>query len=218
MPIPLTPSNLALVSRRSNQLSKIRFSVLGSRFIGDGAICFAPILPIVTRVTSYILSSIRSIGRIEERFDGYSKVISLESLETEGGGGECTRSSDNTGFRSNRREIRRSKGGGETNEDTGEDKGVDKNKRALFFNDREARPLKSCLLAECSRHCPNYSRIPREPLSLLLSVLLFNLSQSLCRTSSRSPTRISCQLFLSSSSNRTGIKLLRTKGMNNPVE
>lgn len=96
--------------------------------------------------------------------------------------------------------------------------GVDKNKRALFFNDREARPLKSCLLAECSRHCPNYSRIPREPLSLLLSVLLFNLSQSLCRTSSRSPTRISCQLFLSSSSNRTGIKLLRTKGMNNPVE
>lgn len=83
MPIPLTPSNLALVSRRSNQLSKIRFSVLGSRFIGDGAICFAPILPIVTRVTSYILSSIRSIGRIEGRFDGYSKVISLESLETE---------------------------------------------------------------------------------------------------------------------------------------
>lgn len=96
--------------------------------------------------------------------------------------------------------------------------GVDKNKRALFFNDREARPLKSCLLAECSRHCPNYSRIPREPLSLLLSVLLFNLPQSLCRTSSRSPTRISCQLFLSSSSNRAGIKLLRTKGMNNPVE
>lgn len=48
--------------------------------------------------------------------------------------------------------------------------GVDKNKRALFFNDREARPLKSCLLAECSRHCPNYSRIPREPLSLLLSL------------------------------------------------
>lgn len=215
MPIPLTPSNLALVSRRSNQLSKIRFSVLGSRFIGDGAICFAPILPIVTRVTSYILSSIRSIGRIEERFDGYSKVISLESLETEGGGGECTRSSDNTGFWSNRREIRRSKGGGETNEGK---VGVDKNKRALFFNDREARPLKSCLLAECSRHCPNYSRIPREPLSLLLSVLLFNLPQSLCRTSSRSPTRISCQLFLSSSSNRAGIKLLRTKGMNNPVE
>ena len=168
MPIPLTPpSNLALVSRRSNQLSKIRFSVLGSRFIGDGAICFAPILPIVTRVTSYILSSIRSIGRIEGRFDGYSKVISLESLETEGGGGECTRSSDNTGFRSNRREIRRSKGGGETNEGK---VGVDKNKRALFFNDREARPLKSCLLAECSRHCPNYSRIPREPLSLLLSL------------------------------------------------
>lgn len=215
MPIPLTPSNLALVSRRSNQLSKIRFSVLGSRFIGGGAICFAPILPIVTRVTSYILSSIRSIGRIEGRFDGYSKVISLESLETEGGGGECTRSSDNTGFRSNRREIRRSKGGGETNEGK---VGVDKNKRALFFNDREARPLKSCLLAECSRHCPNYSRIPREPLSLLLSVLLFNLPQSLCRTSSRSPTRISCQLFLSSSSNRAGIKLLRTKGMNNPVE
>lgn len=104
--------------------------------------------------------------------------------------------------------------------------GVDKNKRALFFNDREARPLKSCLLAECSRHCPNYSRIPREPLSLLLSfslslllsILLFNLPQSLCRTSSRSPTRISCQLFLPSSSNRPGIKLLRTKGTNNPVQ
>lgn len=51
--------------------------------------------------------------------------------------------------------------------------GVDKNKRALFFNDREARPLKSCLLTECSRHCPNYSRIPREPLSLLLPFSLF---------------------------------------------
>lgn len=88
-----------------------------------------------------------------------------------------------------------------------EEKGlVDKNKRALFFNDREAaRPLKSCLLAECSRHCPNYSRIPREPLSPLLSpVLFFNLPQSLRRTSSRSPTRISCQLFLSSSPNRAG--------------
>lgn len=214
MPIPLTPSNLALVSRRSNQLSKIRFSVLGSRFIGDGAICFAPILPIVTRVTSYILSSIRSIGRIEERFDGYSKVISLESLETEESihVHRITRGFGRIGGRLDDRKVeaRRTRIRGRV--------GVDKNKRALFFNDREARPLKSCLLAECSRHCPNYSRIPREPLSLLLSVLLFNLSQSLCRTSSRSPTRISCQLFLSSSSNRTGIKLLRTKGMNNPVE
>lgn len=214
MPIPLTPSNLALVSRRSNQLSKIRFSVLGSRFIGDGAICFAPILPIVTRVTSYILSSIRSIGRIEERFDGYSKVISLESLETEESihVHRITRGFGRIGGRLDDRKVeaRRTRIRGRV--------GVDKNKRALFFNDREARPLKSCLLAECSRHCPNYSRIPREPLSLLLSVLLFNLSQSLCRTSSRSPTRISCQLFLSSSSNRAGIKLLRTKGMNNPVE
>lgn len=214
MPIPLTPSNLALVSRRSNQLSKIRFSVLGSRFIGDGAICFAPILPIVTRVTSYILSSIRSIGRIEERFDGYSKVISLESLETEESihVHRITRGFGRIGGRLDDRKVeaRRTRIRGRV--------GVDKNKRALFFNDREARPLKSCLLAECSRHCPNYSRIPREPLSLLLSVLLFNLPQSLCRTSSRSPTRISCQLFLSSSSNRAGIKLLRTKGMNNPVE
>lgn len=214
MPIPLTPSNLALVSRRSNQLSKIRFSVLGSRFIGDGAICFAPILPIVTRVTSYILSSIRSIGRIEGRFDGYSKVISLESLETEESihVHRITRGFGRIGGRLDDRKVeaRRTRIRGRV--------GVDKNKRALFFNDREARPLKSCLLAECSRHCPNYSRIPREPLSLLLSVLLFNLSQSLCRTSSRSPTRISCQLFLSSSSNRAGIKLLRTKGMNNPVE
>lgn len=214
MPIPLTPSNLALVSRRSNQLSKIRFSVLGSRFIGGGAICFAPILPIVTRVTSYILSSIRSIGRIEGRFDGYSKVISLESLETEESihVHRITRGFGRIGGRLDDRKVeaRRTRIRGRV--------GVDKNKRALFFNDREARPLKSCLLAECSRHCPNYSRIPREPLSLLLSVLLFNLSQSLCRTSSRSPTRISCQLFLSSSSNRAGIKLLRTKGMNNPVE
>lgn len=215
MPIPLTPpSNLALVSRRSNQLSKIRFSVLGSRFIGGGAICFAPILPVVTRVTSYILSSIRSIGRIEGRFDGYSKVISLESLETEESihVHRITRGFGRIGGRLDDRKVeaRRTRIRGRV--------GVDKNKRALFFNDREARPLKSCLLAECSRHCPNYSRIPREPLSLLLSVLLFNLSQSLCRTSSRSPTRISCQLFLSSSSNRTGIKLLRTKGMNNPVE
>lgn len=214
MPIPLTPSNLALVSRRSNQLSKIRFSVLGSRFIGDGAICFAPILPIVTRVTSYILSSIRSIGRIEGRFDGYSKVISLESLETEESihVHRITRGFGRIGGRLDDRKVeaRRTRIRGRV--------GVDKNKRALFFNDREARPLKSCLLAECSRHCPNYSRIPREPLSLLLSVLLFNLPQSLCRTSSRSPTRISCQLFLSSSSNRAGIKLLRTKGMNNPVE
>lgn len=215
MPIPLTPpSNLALVSRRSNQLSKIRFSVLGSRFIGDGAICFAPILPVVTRVTSYILSSIRSIGRIEGRFDGYSKVISLESLETEESihVHRITRGFGRIGGRLDDRKVeaRRTRIRGRV--------GVDKNKRALFFNDREARPLKSCLLAECSRHCPNYSRIPREPLSLLLSVLLFNLSQSLCRTSSRSPTRISCQLFLSSSSNRAGIKLLRTKGMNNPVE
>lgn len=215
MLIPLTPpSNLALVSRRSNQLSKIRFSVLGSRFIGDGAICFAPILPVVTRVTSYILSSIRSIGRIEGRFDGYSKVISLESLETEESihVHRITRGFGRIGGRLDDRKVeaRRTRIRGRV--------GVDKNKRALFFNDREARPLKSCLLAECSRHCPNYSRIPREPLSLLLSVLLFNLSQSLCRTSSRSPTRISCQLFLSSSSNRAGIKLLRTKGMNNPVE
>lgn len=214
MPIPLTPSNLALVSRRSNQLSKIRFSVLGSRFIGGGAICFAPILPVVTRVTSYILSSIRSIGRIEGRFDGYSKVISLESLETEESihVHRITRGFGRIGGRLDDRKVeaRRTRIRGRV--------GVDKNKRALFFNDREARPLKSCLLAECSRHCPNYSRIPREPLSLLLSVLLFNLSQSLCRTSSRSPTRISCQLFLSSSSNRAGIKLLRTKGMNNPVE
>lgn len=215
MPIPLTPpSNLALVSRRSNQLSKIRFSVLGSRFIGDGAICFAPILPIVTRVTSYILSSIRSIGRIEGRFDGYSKVISLESLETEESihVHRITRGFGRIGGRLDDRKVeaRRTRIRGRV--------GVDKNKRALFFNDREARPLKSCLLAECSRHCPNYSRIPREPLSLLLSVLLFNLPQSFCRTSSRSPTRISCQLFLSSSSNRAGIKLLRTKGMNNPVE
>lgn len=215
MPIPLTPpSNLALVSRRSNQLSKIRFSVLGSRFIGGGAICFAPILPVVTRVTSYILSSIRSIERIEGRFDGYSKVISLESLETEESihVHRITRGFGRIGGRLDDRKVeaRRTRIRGRV--------GVDKNKRALFFNDREARPLKSCLLAECSRHCPNYSRIPREPLSLLLSVLLFNLSQSLCRTSSRSPTRISCQLFLSSSSNRAGIKLLRTKGMNNPVE
>lgn len=191
-----------------------RFSILGSRFIGGGAICFAPILPVVTRVTSYILSSIRSIGRIEGRFDGYSKVISLESLETEESihVHRITRGFGRIGGRLDDRKVeaRRTRIRGRV--------GVDKNKRALFFNDREARPLKSCLLAECSRHCPNYSRIPREPLSLLLSVLLFNLSQSLCRTSSRSPTRISCQLFLSSSSNRTGIKLLRTKGMNNPVE
>lgn len=166
MPIPLTPSNLALVSRRSNQLSKIRFSVLGSRFIGDGAICFAPILPIVTRVTSYILSSIRSIGRIEERFDGYSKVISLESLETEESihVHRITRGFGRIGGRLDDRKVeaRRTRIRGRV--------GVDKNKRALFFNDREARPLKSCLLAECSRHCPNYSRIPREPLSLLLSL------------------------------------------------
>lgn len=191
-----------------------RFSILGSRFIGGGAICFAPILPIVTRVTSYILSSIRSIGRIEGRFDGYSKVISLESLETEESihVHRITRGFGRIGGRLDDRKVeaRRTRIRGRV--------GVDKNKRALFFNDREARPLKSCLLAECSRHCPNYSRIPREPLSLLLSVLLFNLPQSLCRTSSRSPTRISCQLFLSSSSNRAGIKLLRTKGMNNPVE
>lgn len=166
MPIPLTPSNLALVSRRSNQLSKIRFSVLGSRFIGDGAICFAPILPVVTRVTSYILSSIRSIGRIEERFDGYSKVISLESLETEESihVHRITRGFGRIGGRLDDRKVeaRRTRIRGRV--------GVDKNKRALFFNDREARPLKSCLLAECSRHCPNYSRIPREPLSLLLSL------------------------------------------------
>lgn len=167
MPIPLTPpSNLALVSRRSNQLSKIRFSVLGSRFIGDGAICFAPILPIVTRVTSYILSSIRSIGRIEGRFDGYSKVISLESLETEESihVHRITRGFGRIGGRLDDRKVeaRRTRIRGRV--------GVDKNKRALFFNDREARPLKSCLLAECSRHCPNYSRIPREPLSLLLSL------------------------------------------------
>lgn len=167
MPIPLTPpSNLALVSRRSNQLSKIRFSVLGSRFIGGGAICFAPILPIVTRVTSYILSSIRSIGRIEGRFDGYSKVISLESLETEESihVHRITRGFGRIGGRLDDRKVeaRRTRIRGRV--------GVDKNKRALFFNDREARPLKSCLLAECSRHCPNYSRIPREPLSLLLSL------------------------------------------------
>lgn len=166
MPIPLTPSNLALVSRRSNQLSKIRFSVLGSRFIGDGAICFAPILPVVTRVTSYILSSIRSIGRIEGRFDGYSKVISLESLETEESihVHRITRGFGRIGGRLDDRKVeaRRTRIRGRV--------GVDKNKRALFFNDREARPLKSCLLAECSRHCPNYSRIPREPLSLLLSL------------------------------------------------
>lgn len=116
------------------------------------------------------MSSIRSIGRIEGRFDGYSKVISLESPETEGGGGgEYTRSSDNTGFGriegrldDRKVEARRRRR-----------VGVDKNKRALFFNDREARPLKSCLLTECSRHCPNYSRIPREPLSLLLPFSLF---------------------------------------------
>lgn len=167
MPIPLTPpSNLALVSRRSNQLSKIRFSVLGSRFIGGGAICFAPILPVVIRVTSYILSSIRSIGRIEGRFDGYSKVISLESLETEESihVHRITRGFGRIGGRLDDRKVeaRRTRIRGRV--------GVDKNKRALFFNDREARPLKSCLLAECSRHCPNYSRIPREPLSLLLSL------------------------------------------------